>query len=181
MTRRQKRQSVAMVLTRAAVTGLLVATLCLLATGAVWAIRAGEEDRVVTPVPVRTPVEVVNDWDAQRSAAWSNADVEALDHLYAPGAAVGRKDAGMLDAYVERGLRVQGLKTQLLAVEQIRVDEEMMVLRVTDRLHAGTVVGPGVEQALPGDGVSTRRVTFRRFDGAWRVARVIEISGGQAG
>lgn len=172
-----------MVLTRAAVAGLLVATLCLLATGAVWAIRSGESERMVAPEPLRTPVEVVHDWDTQRSAAWAEGDVEALAGLYVPGAAVGRDDAAMLSVYVARGLRVQGLETQLLAVDEIRSDEDEMVLEVTDRVHAGTVTGAdvGVERALPRDAVSVRRLTFRVYEGAWRVVRVLEKSARQTG
>lgn len=170
-----------MLLTRAAIAGILVAALSLVATGAVWAMKTAEDDRAVAPEPVRTPVEVVAEWDQRRAVAWAGGDTEGLQELYVPGVKVGRDDVEMLDAYLERGLRVQGLTTQLLAVDELRVDEEEMVLKVTDRVHGGTVVGPGISRSLPRDGVSVRRLTFHTHEGTWKVFRVVEESGGQAG
>ena len=170
---------VLMILTRAAASATLVAVLCLVATGAVWAMRAAEERRVTgreaqAPAQERTPVEVVHGWDERRAAAWAAGDAEALARLYVPGARVGRADAAMLEAYLARDLRVEGLDTQLLEVEEVRTDEHEMVVRVTDRVHAGTVVGPGMRRALPRDAVSVRRLTLRLHEGSWRVARVVE-------
>ena len=136
--------------------------------------RSGEQDDVASAEAGRTPVEVVREWDTLRSEAWAQGNVEALGDLYLPGVRVGRDDAAMLKAYVTRGLRVQGMETQLLAVDEIRTAEDEMVLQVTDRVHAGTVTGAGMERPLPRDAVSTRRLTFRLYEGSWRVVRVLE-------
>ncbi|GGD31562.1 hypothetical protein GCM10007231_33840 [Nocardioides daphniae] len=152
----------------------MAAVLCVVGTFVIW--LAGERD-VSPAAPAqqqpRTPVELLHAWDEARSQAWREGDVDALRRLYVDGARVGRTDAAMLRAYVERGLVVEGMTTQLLEVEELRVEADLVVLDVTDRLYAGTVVGPDVRRALPRDAPSRRRVTLRRSDGTWRVAKVV--------
>lgn len=180
-----------MLLPRAALVGVALALCCLLVTGVVWWSGEQRPERAAAEDPTPTAADVLRGWDAQRARAWAEGDVEALRALYVPGSGAGRRDVAMLRRYVERRLVVEGLTTQLLAVEEVHADEDTWVLEVTDRVHAGTVVGGGVRRALPRDGADRRRLTLRRDGERWRVAGVVALppgsvggvasSGGQAG
>ncbi|WP_395659738.1 hypothetical protein [Nocardioides sp.] len=117
-----------------------------------------------------TPAEVLHAWDARRAQAWAAGDVADLRGLYTPRSAAGRADAAMLRAWQARGLRVEGLRMQLLAVRVRARTPTRLELDVTDRLADG-VVAPGPE-ALPRDRPSRHLVTLRRVAGEWRVASV---------
>lgn len=144
-----------------------------------------EHPRVADPAAARAPGEepvdarrVLAEWDAARSRAWADGDVGALRHLYVPGSRSGRNDAKMLSAYVDRGLVVQDLTTQVLALEVLDRRGGLLRLRVTDRVAGGEVVRQEVSRSgaldarLPTDEASTRVVTLREHDGRWRVDEV---------
>lgn len=176
-----------MALTRAAVVACLVALLCLGGTVLLWWVTPGEVDEpsqeAAKDLSAAPAVEVVRAWDAQRARAWASGSVSELEGLYADGSRAGRRDVAMLRTYVDRGLVVEGLDVQLISVEEVRRDDTSMVLDVTDRVHAGRVVGEGVEQVLPRDAADTRRLVLRLVEDEWVVARVAEHSGrvGQSG
>lgn len=121
------------------------------------------------PADPADPAAVLHAWDDRRAAAWAAGDVIALRSLYTPRSAAGRVDAAMLRAWRARGLRVAGMRTQLLAVDVRRRSPDRLVLAVTDRL-AGAVVEPG-RLGLPRDLPSRHVVTMRRVAGEWRVSR----------
>ena len=112
-------------------------------------------------------------WDAGRARAWASGDVDALRSLFTAGSAAGLSDVAMLRRWRERGLRVEGMETQVLAARVAGRSRDRLVLVVTDRLASAVAVGPGRRVGLPSDGVTTRRVTLRLVDGAWRVASVL--------
>lgn len=176
-----------MLLPRVALAAVVSALCCLMVTAVVWWTGDRGPGDVTAPGAGPTPVEVVRAWDARRAQAWADGDADALGALYTPGAAVGRRDVAMLETYAARGLVVEGLTTQLLAVEEVHADDDTWVLEVADRVHGGTVVGEGVRRDLPRDGVDRRRLTLRRDGETWRVASVVKVagdgadSGGQAG
>ena len=118
-------------------------------------------------------LEVLHSWDAARARAWERQDRDALRGLYVRGATAGERDAALLASYAERGLRVVGLRMQLLAVEPVRRGPGLLVLRVTDRLVGARVDGPDGRVALPRDEPSTRVMRFVRRDGAWLLDRVV--------
>jgi hypothetical protein len=118
------------------------------------------------------PRGVLADWDARRSAAWAEGDVAALRGLYVTDSRTGRADARMLAAYVDRGLRVAGLATQVLALEVLDESADELTVRVTDRIVGGVVTGDGGDTPLPRDRASTRTLTLRRIDGTWLMATV---------
>lgn len=120
------------------------------------------------------PVDVLRSWDRERAAAWRAGDLRALSGLYVPGSAAGRADRAMLRAYLDRGLRVTGLRMQVASVEVERARESRLVLRVTDRLSTATAVGDGARRALPRDGWSRRRVVLLAGRSGWRVASVTD-------
>jgi len=122
--------------------------------------------------PATGPRGVLADWDARRSAAWAEGDVAALRELYVAGSHTGRRDARMLAAYVDRGLHVVGLATQVLALDVLDESADELTVRVTDRIVGGVVTGDAGGTPLPRDRASTRTLTLRRVDGVWLMATV---------
>jgi hypothetical protein len=126
---------------------------------------------VVLPVLLTlapTPAEVVHAWDDRRAAAWAAGDVAGLRALYTDGSVAGRRDAAMLRAWTARGLRVSGLRTQLLRVEVRARAPGRLVLEVTDRVAGGVAV-PG-RVTLPWDRPTAHVLVFRRVGDRWRVS-----------
>jgi hypothetical protein len=117
--------------------------------------------------------DVLRSWDTARAAAFADGDVAALRSLYVEGSAAGTSDVALLRDYLRRGLRVEGMHMQLLAVEVLREERRLLRLRVTDRLAGAVAVGEGIRVVLPHDAASTRVVELRRSPGGrWRVATV---------
>jgi len=151
--------------------GLLLAGLLL--AGAALLPVGEREHRPVTTDDRTGPIAVLRAWDADRAAAWSTGDPAALRDLYTRGSSAGRSDRAMLASYVDRGLRVTGMRMQVSAVDVVRAGDDRVVLLVTDRLSAGAVVtGPDGAVSLPRDRWSTRQVELVREGGRWRVGSV---------
>ncbi|WP_322938515.1 hypothetical protein [Nocardioides bizhenqiangii] len=140
---------------------------------------AGPLPRVAPTVTVTEAVAslaVLRDWDRARSAAWARGDVPALRRIYLPGSRAGARDVGMLNRWVQRGLRVRRMTMQVLSVELRVRTERRIVLDVTDRL-ADAIAVPvrgGQRQLLPRDGLTTRRLAFRLTGTGWVLAAVYE-------
>lgn len=117
-----------------------------------------------------SPTHVLHAWDERRAAAWAAGDPRALIALYTRGSSAGERDVAMLRAWSARGLRVEGLRMQLLAVDVHRRTPDRLVLGVTDRL-VGAVAEPGA-LPLPRDRASAHVVTMRWVEGEWRVSSV---------
>lgn len=119
---------------------------------------------------------VLAGWDEQRATAWRTGDRAALARLYVEGSGAGRRDQRMLAAWNERGLRVRGMATHVLALDVVdqrpAVRPRLLRLRVTDRLVGAVAVGSGVRRVLPADRATTRSLVLRRSGGAWRVVSV---------
>lgn len=115
---------------------------------------------------------ILRTWDAQRAAAWSAGDVGALGAIYTAGSPAGRADRRMLREWLDRGLRVEGLRMQLLRVRVQAWTEQRLIVTVTDRLAGGTAVGEGVRAALPRDRPTSRTIVLRSDGAGWRVASV---------
>ena len=131
---------------------------------------------VPPPVPARSAVvaaDLLRGWDERRARAWASGDVEALRSLYTPGSVAGRVGRRMLREWLARGLRVRGLRMQLVAVRVRESARDRAVLLVIDRLAGGVAVGRGVRVALPRDRLSRRTVTLRRVAGEWLVDSVV--------
>jgi len=116
-------------------------------------------------------VRVLRAWDARRSRAYAHADGAALADLYVAGSRTGAADRAVLRGYRERGLRVTGMRTQVLAARVLRTSEQGLVLLVTDVLVDAVAGDTGRRRwALPHDRPSTRRVVLVRDHGSWRVS-----------
>jgi hypothetical protein len=127
---------------------------------------------MIVDLPEPDPVTVLSEWDRRRSAAWASGDPDRLAPLYVAGSSSGRVDRRMLASYDDRGLRVTGLRMELLSVEVRRSGPGSLRLVVTDRLSGGVVETGEGRLPLPRDGVSVRTVVLRVVDGLWRVAEV---------
>ncbi|WP_109508695.1 hypothetical protein [Nocardioides speluncae] len=148
-------------------------------TGALWQLdRAGRaeapaESRQESPPSERErALMVLRDWDARRSEAYATADVTALMRLYAADSSAGANDVAMLRRYAARGLRVTGIRTQILAADVRELSATTMRLRVTDRMVGARAVSRSETVDLPRDRASTRTISFVRRHGSWVVAEV---------
>lgn len=117
-----------------------------------------------------SPSALLHAWDERRAEAWSQADPAVLRDLYVAGSAAGRADVAMLRSWRARGLRVDHLELQLLAVQPLRRSPGRIVLDVTDRVAGGAAAPIGL--ALPRDLASRHTVVLRLVAGEWRVAAV---------
>jgi hypothetical protein len=129
-------------------------------------------NRAPTPDRRAAALAVLHVWDVRRAAAWAAGDEAALAALYTRGSAAGRHDRAMLRRYLARGLRVRGLRMQVLAGSVRTRTHDRIALVVTDRVAHAVAVGRGVRVALPRDRASRRTVVLCRVAGEWRVARV---------
>lgn len=134
-----------------------------------------------SPPPPREggPAGVLAAWDRERARAWAAGDVAALRALYVDGSRAGAADVRMLRAWLARGLRVEGLTTQVLALDVVDRGPHRLVLRVTDRVVGARAVGTGTgTRPLPVARPAERQVVLRRVAGEWRV---VEATGGADG
>lgn len=133
---------------------------------------AGSGTSSATPGARSGPAAVLADWDERRAAVWAEGDPAALRRLYADGSGAGAADVRLLRDYRRRGLRVEGLTTQVLALRVAARSPDRLELVVTDRVVGAEAVGSGSPVALPVDRPSTRRVVLVRDEGTWVVAEV---------
>ena len=131
---------------------------------------AEPSDPVPAAAPVTEgPVAVLREWDRRRASAWAAGDVADLRSLYVPGSTAGERDAACLSRWLDQGMRVRRIETQVLRVRVLEERRDGVVLAVTDRVaRAETTSG----LRLPADAPSTWRIRMRRVDGEWRVAAV---------
>jgi hypothetical protein len=148
--------------------------LAVLGTAALVALRPDPPNAPPRPVSstLEGPRSVLADWDARRSSAWESGDVDALRRLYVEGSRSGRADVRMMASYVDRGLTVRGMRTQVLALDVLDVSSTTVEVRVTDRVSGAEAVDGGTVIPLPDDRPSTRRVTLRLVQGEWLVDEV---------
>lgn len=121
--------------------------------------------------PVVRAAGVLRAWDRRRAQAWAAGDVAGLRELYVDRAGVA--DVRLLRGYADRGYQVEGLTTQLLAVDVLEQRSGRWLLRVTDRIASAVAVRGAERVALPRDRKDTHVLALvRGDDGRWRVAEV---------
>ena len=134
---------------------------------------AGPASSPSAPQPDRSgPAGVLAAWDERRSAAWATGDAGALERLYVDGSGAGAADVRLLRDYGRRGLRVEGMTTQVLGLRVAARSPGRLELVVTDRVVGAEAVGSGAPVSLPVDRPSTRRVVLVREGAGWVVAEV---------
>jgi hypothetical protein len=122
-----------------------------------------------------TALALLHDWDARRAGAYAEGSTQGLRDLYAPGSGAGAADVRLLQRYTSRGLRVTGLRMQVLALAVTERSPDRWILRVTDRLAGGVAVHASQRTPLPRDTSTTRVLTLvRGGDSRWRVSAVAE-------
>ncbi|NYG55641.1 hypothetical protein [Nocardioides perillae] len=109
-----------------------------------------------------SPGDLLRAWDARRGRAWAAGDLPALRALYTAGSATAAADLRMLRAWRARGLRVTGLRPEVLEVSVLHRGPGRLVLRVTDRWPRAVAAGRGTRRLLPAAPVATRRVELHR-------------------
>ena len=122
-------------------------------------------------------LRLLRSWDRERSVAYATGSASRLRALYVPGAAVGAADLRVLHGWTHRGLRVSGMRTQLLALSVLDASPGLMRLRLTDRLTGAVARGSGGPVLLPRDRASTRELTLVRGGRRWRVSAVRDAPG----
>lgn len=124
--------------------------------------------------PAAEALAILRSWDVRRSAAWATGDRSSLRSLYTRSASAGDRDVAMLQAYLRRGLHVESMQTQVLAVRVVDEEPDRLVLDVVDRLSSSQAVGPGGRVVLPrAAAAAEHRITLVQHAGEWRVARVV--------
>jgi hypothetical protein len=147
--------------------------LAVLGTAALVALRPEPEPAAPVVAPALSgPRSVLADWDERRARAWASGDVDGLRSLYVDGSRTGRADARMLASYVDRGLTVRGLRTQVLTLEVLDASHERVEVRVTDRVSGAAAMDGETAIPLPADRPSTRRVLLRLVGEEWLVDEV---------
>ena len=164
---------------RVALLALLLCGVVAVVAGTLWETRSPDDERASSALgisaPERSPERaVLARWDRARSVAWARGSPGQLRRLYLPGSGAGERDVRLLHRYADRGLRVEGLRVQVLAWTVVSRRSDRMVLRVTDRLVGGVAVrSDGSTRArLPADRPTERRLTLVRREGRWLMARV---------
>lgn len=149
-----------------------LACACVVVTLVVVLARPGDRAPAAAPVAPVSPgvARILADWDERRAAAWASGDVGELTSLYAVGSRTGAADVRLLRDYLERGLTVEGLTTQVLALEVAARSPRRLVLVVTDRVVGARAVGGASPVTLPADRASTRRIVLVRAGEDWLVA-----------
>ena len=165
---------VGMNLRRSIVVVVLLTALATLLSVSPWHVDASTPaatGSATTPDPTSRALDVLRRWDASRAAAWAAGDVAALRALYRPESVAGASDVWRLQQYVDRGLVVDGMRTQVLSAELTRWARRRVTLVVTDRLAVAEAVdSTGGRHRLPRDLASTTTVTLVRHRGDWQVA-----------
>lgn len=123
---------------------------------------------------VPDPLAALHAWDVRREAAWVSGSPAAVRALYLPASEAGERDAALLGRYRQQGLRVERLRTQVLAAAVVQRRPGRVVLRVTDRVATLVVRHGDRPVRLPRDSARTRTVELVLEAGEWRVGAVGE-------
>lgn len=118
--------------------------------------------------------QVLAELDSTRSTAFATGDVDMLASIYAPGSPAGQRDEAALQALTSDGSTMQGVVLTTVEVAELEVEEERVVLGVSDTMAPHVLVGPtGEEERRAGRPERTWRVTMQPdttdADGAWLI------------
>ena len=160
---------------RRAIPWAMAATVAaLVLAGASWWLAHGDPgrsgvERVQAATPATRAVDVVHAWDARRADAWARADAAALSALYREGSSAGRRDLEALRAWQRRGWVVSGISRQVRSLEVEVAQDDVVRLRLTDRLVGAVARRGSQERHLPAGAFRERTVQWRRIGTQWRL------------
>ena len=121
---------------------------------------------------------VLRTLDAARARAFVRSDPSLLDHVYAPGSAVRRADAGLIKTYARRGLHLDAVPMRVRVVGVADRTDRRVRLRVVDRLGRVRVrKDAGPWRTLPDDRPSEHLISLRRVDAGWRIIAISRVAG----
>lgn len=126
---------------------------------------------------------VIEELDARRGAALAATDVEALDGYLMAGSSAWQADAALITDLQERAVRPVGLRTQLVAIEDVAAAATAVEVVLVDQRSAYTLEdakGQAV-QTIDASGSRRWRMTLERSDHSppdpgWRVAAVQPVA-----
>ncbi|UPK73446.1 hypothetical protein MU582_13475 [Nocardioidaceae bacterium SCSIO 66511] len=121
---------------------------------------------------------VLRTLDAARARAFVRGDPSLLDRVYAPGSAVRRADADLIEKYARRGLHLDAVPMRVRDVEVAARTDGRVRLRVVDRLGRVRVrEDAGPWRTLPDDRPSEHLIALRRVDAGWRITAISRVAG----
>jgi hypothetical protein len=110
--------------------------------------------------------------DVARAQALADADVTALQRVYADMASA-KRDRSLLQRYGARGYRIVGAVMIRGSCRVVHRSDERVELDVVERLASAWVVSElGKVTRLPRDGFDRHRVVLTGGTGRWRIASV---------
>jgi len=122
----------------------------------------GEDDRWA---------RVLTGLDLVRAQALAAADPDRLSAVYASPAAAA-DDADTIEAFADRGARIEGAVLLIDELSVIRSGRDEVVLDVVDRLGPAKVRwNDGTVDRLPVDEPTRREIVLVRTDDGWRISR----------
>lgn len=110
---------------------------------------------------------------APRAAAWRLGEPRLLRSVYVAGSDALARDQRMLGAYLDRGLRVDGVRMRLSVVMVQRQAPDRASLFVVDRLARAVAYDVrGDALPLPHDLPTRHRIELVMTDAGWRIAAI---------
>jgi hypothetical protein len=132
--------------------------------------------RVVAPAAVPPPdwVQVLDDLDTARAAAFANADEHPLSFVDAPRSPAMARDVAAVRALADRRLQAHAFRIVVLGVQQLSVERDVAVLDITDRRVAYDLVGVdgSVVSAEPARAPMRWQVELVRVGRSWLIREV---------
>jgi hypothetical protein len=162
----------ALLLLATTLTGVTIAGLGLAAGGAASPERAPGAATAPATLPVVRAARVLGAWDHARAAAWAHGDPAALAALYTPSSVTGARDVADLRRWRDRGLRIVGLRQQVMRLRVLVDTRRTLVLAATDRTVDAIAVGRHRRTALPLSAWAVHRIRLRHQRGRWLVDEV---------
>jgi hypothetical protein len=141
-------------------------------TGVVWAGSNGRGSAAAVEPAARVDWSaVLAALDQTRSAAFAEADDDALDDVYAAGSPALARDSELSSQLRASGHTAEGVRLVPTSVEVVKSTDRRVVLRVVDVMPPYELVGAGgaVSSSRPGRGPARWVVTLVREGPAWQV------------
>ncbi|MRK02222.1 hypothetical protein GEV27_11885 [Aeromicrobium sp. S22] len=127
--------------------------------------------RQTSPAPADQWAVRLATLDADRAAAFAEADPTRLATVYVAGSRAMAADAATIRSYADRDGRVVGARLRVLTCRVVSTGADRATLDVVDVLAPAQVEwGDGSVTDLPRDRPSRHRVTLHRTRDGWRIA-----------